>query len=1069
MAASRLTCGPLCTACQYAKQCRKTQPGSQKQTIDSEVNALKRDQLFPGQRVSVEHFHASVHGCRLETYGKEPKHQRYTGGAIFVDHASGLIHVTLQSHLNSHETLKAKQTFEAMCRDSGVIVQEYLSDNGSAFRNADFAAALQAYHQHLKTAAMGAHHSNGIAERAISTIMALSRAMMHHAALHWPDVSDTSLWPLAVLHAVHLVNNIPREDTGQSPIEIFTRQAKPRSKLQDCHVWGCPAYVLDDKIADGKRLPRWKSRSSRCVYVGASQDHTGVAARVLSLDTGKITTQYHVVFDDWFQTVDTKDEDLPNFEHDEWYRTFGTTEWQYVPDDPSYKPESPHGYYERAATRLNDVAATQDYVAPIEVDQQREAQLPLSSLEAPRKRTESSPTNDKPSVSAPLPTPTLTPSSSEREEHNSQEKPLAPATIHDDKSYADAVKTPTKAATPTKLPAPTSQTTSSDTDQKASTPPVDSPKPRKRTNKWPSEPTRVSRRLGGLQPEVPLVIKKAISEEDHWENLYVNLCTARDPQPDYNTVSAAKKNRDPDTYNWDEAMASPYRTEFLIAADAELDALGLKGTWTEDLKSNATTRIVPSQWVFRIKRSPDGEIRKFKARLVLRGDLQEYEGKTFSPVAAWSTVRTFIVTCAYLGWVTTTIDFSNAFVQSYLPKGEEVWMHIPRGYSISGGSSYCLKLVKSLYGHKVAPLLWYKHISKAFEELGLKRSVHDPCLWYGKDIVLVQYVDDCGIGAPNQGIIDEFVAKLRAKGFELTQESSFAEFLGIKFEHRPDGSIEMTQKGLIKKILAAAGMSDCNPSHIPAPMNGLGADKDGPPMEESWNYRAITGMLLYLSTNTRIDTSFAVSQIARFGANPKQSHAKAVKQLLRYLKKTEDMGMIFKPSDCLGLELYVDADFCGLFKQEDDLDPSAARSRSGYVITLGGCPVVWKSSLQKCATLSTLEAEYIALSDSLKLFLPLKRLLQEFLKETRSPALEGATLKATVFEDNQGCYLLATKHQVTNRTRYFLSRYHWFWEAHSDHEFDIIKCPTDKMLADYLTKQLPRDKFEENRNGLQGW
>ena len=153
----------------------------------------------------MDHFYASVFGHCLHMYGKEPTHQCYTGGAIFVDHTSGYIHVALQSHLNSHETLKAKQQFEAISRDVGIIIQEYLSDNGTAFRNTDFETALKEYHQHLTNAAVGAHHGNGIAEQAISTIMSLSRAMMHHSALHWPNVSDTALWPLAVLHAVHLI------------------------------------------------------------------------------------------------------------------------------------------------------------------------------------------------------------------------------------------------------------------------------------------------------------------------------------------------------------------------------------------------------------------------------------------------------------------------------------------------------------------------------------------------------------------------------------------------------------------------------------------------------------------------------------------------------------------------------------------------------------------------------------------------------------------------------------------------------------------------------------------------
>ena len=332
----------------------------------------------------------------------------------------------------------------------------------------------------------------------------------------------------------------------------------------------------------------------------------------------------------------------------------------------------------------------------------------------------------------------------------------------------------------------------------------------------------------------------------------------------------------------------------------------------------------------------------------------------------------------------------------------------------------------------------------------------------------MQYVDDCGIGAPNQQTIDDFVAGLESKGLTLTKEGSFAEFLGIKFE-RQEEKIIMTQKGLISKILKTADMEDCNPNYVPAIQTPLGTDKDGPPMEEKWNYRAIVGMLLYLSGNTRPDITFAVSQVARFSNDPKKSHATAVKTILRYLKGTANRGMIMRPTQWFEFDLHCDADYCGLYKQEDDYDSTSVKSRSGYVITLSGCPVVWKSQLQTCVTLSTLEAEYYALSYALKTFLPLKRLLHEIIEATNCPALEGANVHGRVFEDNAGAYFLATNHRVTNRTKTFLAKWHWFWEHYDNKEFDIIKCPTDEQRADYMTKSLARPLFERNRFAVQGW
>ena len=240
-------------------------------------------------------------------------------------------------------------------------------------------------------------------------------------------------------------------------------------------------------------------------------------------------------------------------------------------------------------------------------------------------------------------------------------------------------------------------------------------------------------------------------------------------------------------------------------------------------------------------------------------------------------------------------------------------------------------------------------------------------------------------------------------------------------------------------------------------------------MTESWNYRAIVGMLLYLSTNTRPDIAFAVSQVARFSANPKQSHATAVKTILRYLKKTGDKGTIVKPIKDLRLDLYVDADFAGLFGREDAEDPNSVRSRTGYVILLSGWPLIWKSQLQTHMSQSTLEAEYSALSAAVKVLLPLKDIIQEMIDSVQVVVLEDTTVHATVFEDNQGAYYLATNQRITSRTKYFLVKWHWFWDKYNQGLFKVVKCPTDKQLADFLTKSLVRALFEANRLGVMGW
>ena len=126
-AALKIVTPPRCTACQFGKQTRRPSPGKVSSVVKDHEGALKKDQLFPGQRVSVDHFICGTKGCLFESMGKTAESQMYDGGCVFVDEATGLIYVVLQVNLNTHETLAAIEEFELMCRDNGVIPQVYHS------------------------------------------------------------------------------------------------------------------------------------------------------------------------------------------------------------------------------------------------------------------------------------------------------------------------------------------------------------------------------------------------------------------------------------------------------------------------------------------------------------------------------------------------------------------------------------------------------------------------------------------------------------------------------------------------------------------------------------------------------------------------------------------------------------------------------------------------------------------------------------------------------------------------------------------------------------------------------
>ena len=224
--------------------------------------------------------------------------------------------------------MKAKQNFELMARNSGVIPQSYLSNSGGSFTSTKFSEHLGTLKQVVKFSGVGAHHHNGLAERAIQMIMSIAWIMMLLSAVHWPDVADATLWPMAVSHAVLLHNHVPNFASGLCPSDVFTKSRWEQRKYHDLHVWGCPVYVLEKAIAEGKKLPGWIPWFMCCVNMGLSKNHTSTAPLALNPETGYITPQYHVVLDDWFATVATNVDALPDFSTMRWAQLIGNSRYR---------------------------------------------------------------------------------------------------------------------------------------------------------------------------------------------------------------------------------------------------------------------------------------------------------------------------------------------------------------------------------------------------------------------------------------------------------------------------------------------------------------------------------------------------------------------------------------------------------------------------------------------------------------------------------------------------------------------------------------------------------------------
>ena len=736
----RVTCNlpPVkCSACLFAKQRTRSSPGTKHSTVKDKVGALRNNDLHPGQKVSLDHFVCSTNGRLFSSRGKTAEKNTYSGGALFVDHASSYIHPEFQTVLSSHATIIAKTSFEGMCRDHGVIPQKYLTDNATAFTSKEYTAHLNEFRQVNRFAGVGAHHHNGIAERSIQTIMSITRAMMLHAAIHWPDMADTRLWPMAVTQACFIWNHMPDLSTGLSPTDIFTKIRWPTSKFHDTHVWGCPVYVLDKRIADGKKIPKWKPRSHRSVNLGVAPSYASSIPLCLNPETGSITPQFHVVFDDWFATIASDPADMPDFHSEEWQKLFGDSSFQYLLDpadvsnmqDLSTELENSIDSANADQARNRVMEAAERLCPPTLTD-------PAPSSSSWREKGETSTISNKP-PSTPITHPRFTEPSKNIErnfrQHSSSDtllkdniKPVSviPSNELLDESNDLSNLCPINQPTNVPHPTPTSKPLVNPSLSTNANPSRCSNRRTKQTQHYYTVNLAPASHFNHLfnAIECPYLPKVDISNAFVQEKL-VNVCLKGEEI--MHSILAAKKKSDPDLFTFDEAMASEDRELWIASAEKEITELEAHGVWTEVPLHSVKGQVIPSTWVFRVKRGSDGTIKRRKGRICLRRDLMRGITDTYSPVVAFPTVRLFLIVSIILKWTTCSIDFSNAFVQA--KRVDNVYMKVPRGFrTIKPG--HVLKLIRSLYGAKDAPKLWFELLSKALRSEGFTQSKIDLCL-----------------------------------------------------------------------------------------------------------------------------------------------------------------------------------------------------------------------------------------------------------------------------------------------------------------------------------------------------
>ncbi len=291
------TCGiPVCAACTYAKIVKK--PWQNKKVINYQANHATEI----GQVVSVDQMVSPTPGLIAQVTGKLTT-KRYRYATIFVDQYSKMGYAHMQKTSSAEETLEGKRIFESKLSAKGVKVKAYQADNG-IFRANAWIQACKDNNQNLTFTGVNAHHQNGHTEKRIRDLQDIARTMILHASRDWLACGTANLWPYAVRMAWDIYNNSPHKGLpeNKTPNQVISRSGV-NMNIKHIHTFGCPVYVLSSELQQNEPYGKWKQRAQVGIYLGPSPHHNRNVALVLNRTTGLVSPQFHVVFDDNFDTI----------------------------------------------------------------------------------------------------------------------------------------------------------------------------------------------------------------------------------------------------------------------------------------------------------------------------------------------------------------------------------------------------------------------------------------------------------------------------------------------------------------------------------------------------------------------------------------------------------------------------------------------------------------------------------------------------------------------------------------------------------------------------------------------
>jgi hypothetical protein len=388
-----------------------------------------------------------------------------------------------------------------------------------------------------------------------------------------------------------------------------------------------------------------------------------------------------------------------------------------------------------------------------------------------------------------------------------------------------------------------------------------------------------------------------------------------------------------------------------------------------------------------------------------------------------------------------------------------------------------LLLQKSLYGLRESGKNWWLTVDEFLREQGFKACDADPCLYTkttpnGDRMTVLVYVDDMLYSSTSDEMREEFDASIQQR-FTVKLLGKATHYLGLRIRVGEDGSIFLDQQSKIESFLETNGFYNTvenieltPPSTHQTPhlvSTKLSKEQEPSTVEEREAllsnrrtarleyYRNILGGLIYFSIGTRPDISHAVSQVARYAANPGREHLMALEKICNYLKARPQKGILYKRTGESDDELHAFSDA----SWAEDVD--SRRSTTGYITRMCGGAVSWNSKRQKSVATSTMEAEYVAAAEAVKEIIYVRQLVQHLGNPLKQPTV--------LFQDNQAALAAASHSTVNSRAKHIDIAYHFMRERCNPDRDQLFVVQnkhigTKDQRADIFTKAFGAEGFE---------